>query len=579
MPPAAGRGGQIMKRLVLGMTALALVVSFVGGAYAAQPGAYPFTWSTVVNNSDYMPTALCKPATPTSPRCRKFNSYNQPSVNAAGLVVFRARSRGGEASGEPIHGVYTRDMSAMGPIVRLFDRDTPVPPPNNRGSLFTEPPSFPRIDVGSDTVAVRGNHQPVWQVLIDSGEVVEQVGTSGIYTDPFGELITGASKLGGVDGFSFFQVPELPGTQFDMFPGAPSVTDGNMIVFKGNYTNGIKAETGVYYREIIDAPIVLANRDMLSPAGGDLPVVLVANSVDTRIPGTNTVFGSLAPPSAAHGMAVFTGLDNEDKPTLGGIYLARLDGSLPALKTLVWIGERVPREGMATFNRLGEGLSFDGRFVAFWGAWGAEETTLILQCPTEGNKDRQAYCAAQYPYGFAAHVPVHQGIFVYDTRTGQLRTIATAPSDFSDFLYWNYSGHIPGSGDGDGEPARWRASAFVAVSGAAGADMQSANFRVAFKARTAVAAAAPGPCPMDGIYLAKGPGNAPLLTLVNTGMAGTLIDAEAFDPETAEALPVTALGIERDGFRGNDLVVTVSMGDEQTGWAGIYLTQMNQRKR
>ena len=40
------------------------------------------------------------------------------------------------------------------------------------------------------------------------------------------------------------------------------------------------------------------------------------------------------------------------------------------------------------FNRLGEGVSFDGRFVAFWGAWGAETKTLVLQCPTEGNQDR-----------------------------------------------------------------------------------------------------------------------------------------------------------------------------------------------
>lgn len=563
-----------MKRLVLGAAALALVASFSGGAYAAPPDAYPFTWSTVVNNGDYMPTGLCKPATQTSPPCRKFNSYNQPSVNAAGLAVFRARSRGGEASGEPVQGVYTRDMAAMGPIVKLFDRDTPVPPPDNRGTLFTESPSFPRIDIGSDTVAVRGNHQPVWQVLNDRGEVVEQTGASGIYTDPFGKLITGASKLGGVGDFSFFQVPERAGTYFDVFPGAPAVTDGDIIVFKGNYTIGTTAETGVYYRELADAPIVLPDRTNLSPAGGDLPVVLIANSADTLIPGTVTVFGSVAPPSAADGMAVFTGFDNEDAPTLGGIYLARLDGSRPALRTLVRIGERVPGQGKATFNRLGEGLSFDGRFVAFWGAWGEEERTLVLQCPTEGNRDRSAYCAEQYADGFPAHVPVYQGIFVYDTRTRQLRTIATAPADFSDFLYWNYSGHVPGSGEGDGEPARWRASAFVTVSGAAGGRPNSANFRVAFKARTASVAAGAYVNPMDGIYLAKGPGNAPVLTLVKTGMAGTLIDAEAFNSETADALPVTEMGIERDGFRGNDLVVTVSMGDEETGWAGIYLTEV-----
>ncbi len=568
-----------MKGLIRGAAALALIASFMGAVSAAPAESYSFTWSTVVNNGDFMPTDLCTlPASePTSPACRNFNSYNQPSVNAAGLVAFRARSRGGEALGEPVQGVYTRDMGTLGPVVRLFDRDTPVPPPNNLGSTFTEPPSFPRIDIDSPTVAVRGNHQPTWKVVDDNGEVVEQVGTSGIYADPFGELITGASKLGGVSYFSFFQVPELPGTYFDVFPGAPAVTDGDVIVFKGNYTDsGGAARTGVYYRELVDAPISLPDRTALSPAGGDLPVVLLANSTDTLIPGTDTVFGSVAPPSAADGLAVFTGLDNEDDPTMGGIYLAPLDESRPALTTLVRIGEQVPGQGQATFTRLGEALSFDGRFVAFWGAWGTETRTLTLQCPTEGNADRQAYCAALYPNGFPVQVPLHQGIFVYDIRTGALRAVATAPADFTDFLYWNYSGHIPGSGGDDGEPARWRASAFVAVSGTADGNPNGATFRVAFKARTAAFVGGTYVNPVDGIYLGKGPGHPPLRTLVRTGMAGTLIDPEAFDPETATALPVTEMGIERDGFRGDDLVVTVSMGDEETGWAGIYLTSLRE---
>ncbi len=54
------------------------------------------------------------------------------------------------------------------------------------------------------------------------------------------------------------------------------------------------------------------------------PVVLIANS-DTLIPGTNTVFGSTAPPSAADRRVVFAGFDNEESPTLGGIYLAPLE--------------------------------------------------------------------------------------------------------------------------------------------------------------------------------------------------------------------------------------------------------------
>ena len=48
------------------------------------------------------------------------------------------------------------------PVVTLFDRKTFVPQPNNLFTKFIEPPSFPRIDMWSDTVASRGNHQPVW---------------------------------------------------------------------------------------------------------------------------------------------------------------------------------------------------------------------------------------------------------------------------------------------------------------------------------------------------------------------------------------------------------------------------------
>ena len=32
------------------------------------------------------------------------------------------------------------------------------------------------------------------------------------------------------------------------------------------------------------------------------------------------------------------------------------------------------------------------------------------------------------------------------------------------------------------------------------------------------------------------------------------------------------MGIERDGFRGDAFAINVSMGSEEAGWAGIYLT-------
>ena len=549
-----------------------------GGAGAAPPAAPPIswiTWTTVVNNGDFMPTEICDPADPVN--CRTFNSYNQPSVNTGRLVVFRARSKGGGALGEPVHGIYTRDMSSGAAIVRIFDRDTQVPGPNNRNTTFTEPPSFPRIDMNADTVVTRGNHQPVWQVTNDAGEVAEQVGTSGIYANPYGSLLTAASRLGSGAGFGFFDVPEAAGIAFDVFPGAPAITGGDMVVFKGNYTDANQvARTGVYYRQLSDSPVELPDGSFLYPAAGDQPVVLIANSSTTLIPGSDRVFGSTAPPSAANHLAVFAGFDNEDDPTLGGIYLVPLAGSTPNLTTLVSIGGQVPgQNSKAVFNQLGEGVSFDGRFVGFWGAWGSETKTLVLQCPAEGNKDRVAFCNEHYPDGFGVQVPLHQGIFVHDIQTGQTRVVTRTPEDFDDFLYWNFSGHVPAMGEGDGEPARWRASAFLAVSSSgAGNSSANATFKVAYKARRGAVESGTYVDPVDGIYLQSGPGQSLKWTLVETGMPGTILDPEAVDAATGATLPVTEMGIERDGFRGTSIVVNASMGTEETGWAGIYLGEV-----
>ena len=80
--------------------------------------------------------------------------------------------------------------------------------------------------------------------------------------------------------------------------------------------------------------------------------------------------------------------------------------------------------------------------------------------------------------------------------------------------------------------------------------------------------------PVDGIYLRKGPGKALLVTVVRTGMDGTLLDPAAVVPGTQVPIPVTTMGIERDGFRGDALAINVSMGSEEAGWAGIYLTSV-----
>lgn len=624
--------GCVLFLLVLGPLVL------TSGLLSAQaaPVPYGFNWQVVVNNGVVVPGDT-----------RKFNSYNQPSLNVNRLVVFRARSKGG-TTGEPAHGIFLRDMNSNPPggLVTLFDRNTPVPHPNNLSATFIEPPAFPRIDMWSNTVATRGGHQPSWEYTVGIDPLTglpltSRTGTSGIYTDPFGDLILGASTifeanaLYGVE-FDFFKVPDLATpTKFDVFPGAPAITDRATLVFKGNYTvpdpvdpTKTISKTGVYYRDLTNAPIGAE----LQPAGGTSPVVLIANS-DTTIPvpnGKSTVkFGSTAPPSAVGRVAVFAGFDNEEAPTLGGIYKAVLNGSSPKLKTLVKIGDAVPGEGAgAVFNKLSEGLSFDGRFVAFWGAWGTETKELVLQCPSDGNKNRVAYCKELYgdgvtagvvSQGFHAFVPVHQGFFVYDTGTGVTRVVAKSPGDFADFVYWNFSGKVPpptggsggdggdgdgtalvggsgdsgGSGEGggmeggeeDGEPARWRSAQFVAVSGLVDGSLTNATFDVAFKARTgAVAAEGNYVNPTDGIYLRKGPGDLqPIVSVVTTGADGTVFDpAATYIPVDVEGnpipgatplpLPVTAMGIERDGFRGNALSLTISMANEVAGWAGIYLT-------
>lgn len=528
-----------------------------------------FDWEVVVNNGVIVPGDT-----------RTFNSYNQPSVNVDQLVVFRARSRGG-LGGEPAHGVWIRDMAADGPVITIFDRTTVVPEPNNVGTTFVEPPSFPRIDMWSDTVASRGGHPPVWEYQLPDGSDT-RAGTTGIYANPFGDLITGASNLGAVPGFEFFAVPGTDGVKFDVFPGAPAVTDHATIVFKGNHTFEGVSKTGVYYRDLVDAPIPGPDGSSLAPAGGTQPVVLIANT-STLIPGTMTPFGSTAPPSAVERDAVFAGFDIEEAPTLGGIYLAPLS-SQPPLAPLVEIGAPVPGELGAVFNRLGEGVSFDGRFVAFWGAWGSETRSLVLQCPTEGNRDRIAFCNEQYPSGFVTTVPVNQGIFAHDIRLGTTFVIAKAPDDFDDFVYWNFSGRVPGTGEGDdedGEPARWRSASFVAVSGLVEGGLSDARVHVAFKARTGNVSAGAYVDPVDGIYLRAAPGQQPFDTVVETGMPGTILDPEAvaIDEETGDTvvLPVTEMGIERDAFRGNTLVVNVSMGTEEAGWAGIYLTKVGAR--
>ncbi len=492
------------------------------------------TWSTVVNAADLAPGST-----------RTFSSFNQPSVNADGLVAFRARTQGETA---PVRGVFTRDMATGSSIATIARVGGPVPAPNNSDATFNEFPAFPRIGTVGSMVATRGQSTPVLTYTLPDGTDTK-VGTSGVYATPGGALLSGATLLGNVSGYEAYAVPDAPpGTRFDQFPGAPAV-DGSTIVFKGNYTVGTTGLTGVYFRDL---------------GAGDHPVTLIAGA-STRIPnqpdGSDVVFGSTAPPSAAGGRTVFSGWDNEAAPTMGGIYLAPTT-SAPELTTVVGLGAQVPGQAPGvTFTNVGEGLSFDGRYVGFWASWGSQMRSLVLPCPVDGNQPLIAYCNETYPDGFATQVPVHQGVFVADTTTGSITPVMTTGTTFRDFLFWVFSGRPPGTGGGDEvtlEPARWRSSAFVAVSGSAG------RYQVAFKAAPVEGG--------SGVYLTQGPESGqPLITVLDTSTAGPFVDASA-----PSGSVVTAIGIERDGFRGRWLTVNASMLDPVTSesWAGIYATRV-----
>ncbi len=564
-----------MKSVFGRVRRIAAVVAMALAIPAGQ--AQTFSWTTIVNNGDAVPGTEAT-----------FNSYNQPSINSAGQVVFRARGRvltGGEvtttldaaAEAMVVSGVFKRDMSVMGSITTLIKRGDPVPQPNNtlyNGVLasYTEFPSMPRIDYDSPLVATRGQSLPVYTYLAADGITETRVGTSGIYADAGSGILTGSSLLGAVMEvqpggayaltFPYYSVPGAPaGTRFDQFPGGPAVTNGSIIAFKGNYTDPTDGlgRTGVYYRDIV-------------AEGGLSPVKLVANSnmlVPNQPPGGTTKFESTSPPSAANGFMAFLGLDIEDAPTMGGIYRAQLLPE-PPLQVLAGIGDQVPGEPAgARFNRLGEGLSMssDGRFVSFWGAWGTATTTKVLYCPADGNVDLLAFCNANYPAGYTAYIPVNQGIFVADAQTGAIIPVAkTGHEGMSDFVYWVFSGRPPGVGgveDGSvetTEPPRWRSSAFAALSGSPGNTVQ-----VAYKGKRNG---------VDGIYLRKGNGKSQLFTVVETFNT----PGQGIDPGAPANSIVTALGVERDGFRGNRLAVAVSMlyetVDTSIGWAGLYIANV-----
>jgi hypothetical protein len=275
---------------------------------------------------------------------------------------------------------------------------------------------------------------------------------------------------------------------------------GNIVAFKGNWTDpGLGGQTGIYYRDVV------AN-------SGLSPVVKIAASGDA-IEGTGgKIFGSTAPPSASGRNIAFTGLDNEQAPTAGGIFVSSLDDPLHKLKALVRIGISSVGDALGSvFKSVGEALSFDGKSVGFWGSWGDSIRSINVNCPTDGNAAIKAACLAQDQNGtvgdgiYTFLVPEHQGIFLVDTDTGGISMKAQTGPLFNDFLFWTFSG-APSDSGGDGtddrEPPRWRSTAFVAVD----------DLNVVFKGRNASGA--------TGLY---GDFGADIDTLLETGMDGALL--------------------------------------------------------
>ena len=229
-----------------------------------------------------------------------------------------------------------------------------------------------------------------------------------------------------------------------------------------------------------------------------------------------------------------------------------------------------------TLSAFGEGLSFDGRYVGFWGGWGTETFAKQVQCATDGNAVVLQACLDQDNNGIANdgtytfNVQKNQGIFLADTELNTLYLVAQTGVMFDDFLSWNFSGNA-GQGGGDDtedlEGARWRSSAFLAIDGN----------NVVFKAAQGYVDDTFGKTGgISGLFGALGVSDVfsfdDLFTIVTTGMDGSVLDP------MAAGLPIVSLGIERDGFRNGNVAISASMANADAGWAGIYVASVLNQK-
>ena len=194
-----------------------------------------YEWYTVANNGDLMPTdssgdcgschdGMAGSGEPAAEGTKRFNSYNQPAISKQGVVVFRARSRGGEGGGpgqgEPERGIYMRNLAEQGPLF------VGVPAPRHGAAAEQHHDRERTISSHRSTSSRRcrastpdptrsrraGSRRRCGPIMLPDGTET-RTGTAGVYTSSgHGTPTTGASMLGdvyegGVQTFPYFQVP------------------------------------------------------------------------------------------------------------------------------------------------------------------------------------------------------------------------------------------------------------------------------------------------------------------------------------------------------------------------------------
>ncbi len=567
-------------------------------------------WARVANRNDVIPGTE-----------QPFTFFSEPSVNRLGAVVFRGAN--GQTSSHPLApvnplaGVYLRLMgSADQPVQMLFQRGTEVPAPNNvenpplSGHLagFREFPGFPRIDADALMATARGSSGAVWRFYLPDGEEVRE-GTSGVFATSNGSRYTVCNMLGDAFDpdtldmtFPQFGVPnEHEGTAFTGFPGTSTVGDSRYVAFKATWSGGWgmamppdHRQTGLFVRDLAGQEDVL--REVISTEM-DIPGSTLAKS-QPRVE-------YIGAPSACDNNLVFLALDDYERPSHGGIYrttfftnpgVANGSSSTPTdLVPVVRLGDAVPGvDHPEQFEELGEAISINGRWIAFWGAWNHDNHEVRFDCPSEEEDPELAkYCQheenlALHHDGFEVHVRDHQGIFVYDIETGTTVLVAQTGNhdgDIDSFVTWEFSGTVPNDGHDDhlgggnnhddgiptdqSERARWRMKTFAAIETATSFGSDESHFRIAFKGfihnhfdKTFMP-----PRPIESIFMAEGPvGDAPVV-IVSTGDLGSTLD-----PDAPEGSTIRALGMEREALRDGWFVISAKMRNHDTdeSWAGVY---------